>query len=342
MNILPKTPVSILQEMMVKKSITPNYELIHNGGGTHQNTFTYQVSCDGLTATGTGRCKKDAKHEAAKAMLEAIAKHISLPQLPASPSESPVRTPLPIIVPAPPKSPANVPFRNTIGELQDLCSTNNLDDPVYEEISDVGPPHARVFTVQCLVSTFVEKGIATTKKQAKHQAAQKMIDRIIAVVSDEGSDHMKDRNTKKEQMASEIAIARYPELTVNHEVMKSKVNWGLKVLNFHKRLKESFNEENLKIFQDKLEVLSNLVNKYNNNNNEELYSNLKQELESTLISSNIQFYYTSFASAHIGYIIGMQLSTAPDISEIGSGKSAIEAEVNAIKKIIDALQFFVN
>lgn len=118
--ILPKTPVSILQEMMVKKGTNLNYDLIHNGGGSHQNIFTYQVSCIGLTATGTGRCKKDAKHEAAKAMLEAIAKHTCLPQLPASPCESPIRTPVPMTVPVPPKSPANVPFRNTIGELQVL------------------------------------------------------------------------------------------------------------------------------------------------------------------------------------------------------------------------------
>ena len=117
MNV-PKTPVSILQEMMVKKGTAPSYELIHNGGGTHQNTFTYQVSCDGLTANGTGRCKKDAKHEAATAMLATIAKHNALPQLPASPCPSPVRTPLPMTLPVCPKSPANVPFRNTIGELQ--------------------------------------------------------------------------------------------------------------------------------------------------------------------------------------------------------------------------------
>lgn len=117
MNI-KKTPVSMLQEMMVKKGTAPSYELIHNGGGTHQNIFTYQVSCEGLTATGTGRCKKDAKHEAAQAMLETIAKHIALPQLPATPCDSPVRTPLPMTLPVCPKSPAHVPFRNAIGELQ--------------------------------------------------------------------------------------------------------------------------------------------------------------------------------------------------------------------------------
>lgn len=113
-----KTPVSILQEMMVKKQTVPNYELIHNGGGTHINVFTYQVSCDGLTATGTGRSKKDAKHEAAQAMLKAIAAHRGYPQLPASPAQSPLRTPLPPTVPEVQRIPPNVPFVNAIGALQ--------------------------------------------------------------------------------------------------------------------------------------------------------------------------------------------------------------------------------
>lgn len=113
-----KTPVSILQEMMVKNGTTPNYELIHDGGGTHVNTFTYRVTCDTLVATGTGRCKKDAKHEAAKSMLEAIAVHRNYPQLPASPAQSPVRTPISTVPTAAERPSPNTPFQNSIGSLQ--------------------------------------------------------------------------------------------------------------------------------------------------------------------------------------------------------------------------------
>jgi len=116
---MSKTPVSILQEMMVKQGMVPDYELIHNGGGRHVNTFTYRVICDGLTAIGSGRCKKEAKHEAAKAMLTEIIKHRNYPQLPAAstPAVSPARSPF-HSAPLPPKIPANVPFFNAIGELQ--------------------------------------------------------------------------------------------------------------------------------------------------------------------------------------------------------------------------------
>lgn len=116
-----KTPVSILQEMMVKQGMTPDYELIYDGGGSHVNTFTYQVTCDGLKATGTGRCKKDAKHEAAKAMLTEIAAHRNYPQLPpaSNPTDSPSRSPFRSIPVAPKQS--NAPFVNAIGELQVGC-----------------------------------------------------------------------------------------------------------------------------------------------------------------------------------------------------------------------------
>lgn len=113
-----KTPVSILQEMMVKKGGSPNYELIHDGGGSHENTFTYKVSCEGLKAIGTGRCKKDAKHAAAGNMLETIAKHNGLLPLPASPAKSPVRAPPPQPKPEPYVQDPNGPFVNAIGALQ--------------------------------------------------------------------------------------------------------------------------------------------------------------------------------------------------------------------------------
>lgn len=115
---MSKTPVSILQEMMVKNKITPNYELIHDGGGSHMNVFAYQVKCDDLIASGIGRSKKDAKHEAAKAMLETIATKRGYLQLPASPAQSPIRTPLLPIIPEISRIPPDIPFVNAVGALQ--------------------------------------------------------------------------------------------------------------------------------------------------------------------------------------------------------------------------------
>lgn len=39
-----KTPVSILQELLSRRGITPNYELVQIEGAIHEPTFRYRVS----------------------------------------------------------------------------------------------------------------------------------------------------------------------------------------------------------------------------------------------------------------------------------------------------------
>lgn len=47
----------------------------------------------------------------------------------------------------------------------------------------MGPPHARVFTIRCKVCSFEEDGRATTKRQAKYEAAKKMVFKIRALMT---------------------------------------------------------------------------------------------------------------------------------------------------------------
>jgi len=48
-----KTPVSILQEMCIRKGDVPQYELIHDGGGSHEALFKYRV----VVGESSGRLK---------------------------------------------------------------------------------------------------------------------------------------------------------------------------------------------------------------------------------------------------------------------------------------------
>ena len=68
----PKTPVSLLQELYVRKGITPKYDLVQIEGAVHEPTFKYRVTVGELVATGCGQSKKKAKHTAAKAMLDKL------------------------------------------------------------------------------------------------------------------------------------------------------------------------------------------------------------------------------------------------------------------------------
>lgn len=69
-----KTPVSVLQELLSRRGITPKYELVQIEGAIHEPIFRYRVYLNNdFVATGTGRSKKEAKHAAAKNLLDLLA-----------------------------------------------------------------------------------------------------------------------------------------------------------------------------------------------------------------------------------------------------------------------------
>lgn len=53
--------------------ITPNYELVQIEGQVHQPSFRYRVSFNDKDAMGVGKSKKEAKHAAAKALIDKLA-----------------------------------------------------------------------------------------------------------------------------------------------------------------------------------------------------------------------------------------------------------------------------
>lgn len=343
-----KTNVSILQEMMVKKGTVPNYDLIYDGGGTHINTFTYRVTCDGFVATGTGRCKKDAKHIAAKNMLETIAAARSYPQLPATPIDSPVRTPLPEKLPASPKISPNEPFLNAIGELKDLCAENELQEPEYNMISDVGPPHARIFTYQCVVSTFKEEGRAMTKKQAKHEASRKMLQRLIEVVSDLTNKESicaslkKDRDCLNQSDSAELAKRKYPEVT---KVPVKKVNLGVKLADYHLKLNKSFNEDSVPKRSEVLDNLQSLFQYVCDNHGKctpDYLDSVRSKLIEFLNLMNMQICRdVDECQNDVHKILILKVNSIPDIVESVVGQDLVAMELEAISNVLKSFQLFL-
>ncbi|XP_015432541.1 PREDICTED: interferon-inducible double-stranded RNA-dependent protein kinase activator A homolog [Dufourea novaeangliae] len=341
-----KTPVSILQEMMVKKQTVPDYELIHDGGGTHMNTFTYRVSCDGLSAIGIGRSKKDAKHEAAKAMLEAIAAHRGYLQLPASPSQSPQRTPLPPVIPETQRLPPDVPFVNAVGALKEVCGENNLQEPEYIQISDVGPPHAKIFTLQCKVANFKEFGIAKTKKQAKQEAAKKMLHKITDLVA-ESQDRQDPFNlefekNEEESTSNNMAKALYPSLS--NLPLQTKVNLGYKLVDYHCKIKDSFNVDMLDDFIDKLQCLNTQYELVRHSNvSEEFVQQFLLSLKTLLLTMELNVAIIPLrCKDNNNYVIAARLTTSPEIVQLALGATETEAKLNALVKVIKYVLFFIS
>lgn len=342
---MSKTPVSILQEMMVKQGMIPDYELIHDGGGRHMNTFVYKVVCDGLTATGTGRCKKEAKHEAAKAMLTEIINHRNYPQLPAastpavSPSRSPFRS-----APLPPKIPANVPFVNAIGELQDLCAENNLLEPEYFLTKDSGPPHARIFTIQCKVSSFVEEGVASTKKQAKHEAARRMVERIKGLVNEVNNIEDKEECLNSSTATDQIEIMNRNAEECYHTLTKStrKINLGIKLSEYHTKWRDSLEvDKRNKILEELHSIHFNKI--YNDADQfNELITETLSRLETILSEINIIVKTTDIIADENNFIKTIELNTCPILSQIGMGETKLEAFWNALSQMIECLKLFLS
>ena len=67
-----KTPVSLLQELYVRRGLTPKYDLVQIEGAVHEPTFKYRVTIGEIVATGCGQSKKKAKHSAAKSILDKL------------------------------------------------------------------------------------------------------------------------------------------------------------------------------------------------------------------------------------------------------------------------------
>ncbi|KAL6264507.1 hypothetical protein P5V15_004615 [Pogonomyrmex californicus] len=340
---MSKTPVSILQEMMVKQGMIPDYELIHDGGGRHVNTFTYRVSCDGLSATGTGRCKKDAKHEAAKAMLSEIAAHKNYLQLPAAntPVASPSRSPFHSIS-VPPKI-TNVPFVNAVGELQELCVNNNLEEPQYVLIRDHGPPHAKIFTIRCKISSFEENGTATTKKQAKHDAAKKMVDKIKYLVNNDlykekdEEDSSNSVTTDSIDMMTKCAEEYYR----TSSKMTKKLNLGIRLADYHIKWRDSLETDKRNKILEELESIfpNEMYNNLDEYNNESIVEKIAK-FEATLAEVDVTVNMKDIVTDnHVMQLI--ELNTCPILTQIGIGHNELEASWKALSLIIQTLKLLL-
>merc|ERR1719414_1221550 len=86
---------------------------------------------------------------------------------------------------------------NTIGQLQELCVHRGLPMPIYDLAAVDGQPHMREFAMTVRVGSLASKGEGTSKKDAKRDAALKMVAQIKALV---GEGKKIDPLTKKHSM----------------------------------------------------------------------------------------------------------------------------------------------
>ncbi|XP_071524085.1 protein Loquacious isoform X6 [Panulirus ornatus] len=171
-----KTPVSLLQELCMRRGISPKYDLLQIEGAVHEPTFVYRVTVGEFAANGSGQSKKKAKHAAAKAVLDIIiqggAAGAGGPAAGGTPGAPPELS-TQIVSPYDDGIPGN-----PVGSLQELCMARRWPPPTYDLTSEEGFPHERTFSIACTIGNTKEIGTGKSKKLAKRQAAYKMTQRL--------------------------------------------------------------------------------------------------------------------------------------------------------------------
>ncbi|KAL9926872.1 interferon-inducible double-stranded RNA-dependent protein kinase activator A homolog isoform X2 [Glossina fuscipes] len=181
-----KTPVSLLQEILSRRGITPNYELVQIEGAIHEPTFRYRVSFNDkdvpFTAMGAGRSKKEAKHSAARGLIDKLT-GVQIVDSQANVLNNNINIQDGIVDPGANNAAgsgdgADKVVGNPIGWLQEMCMSRRWPPPTYETETEVGLPHERLFTIACTILNFREVGKGKSKKIAKRMAAHKMWTRL--------------------------------------------------------------------------------------------------------------------------------------------------------------------
>lgn len=160
---MSKTFISLLQEVCFSKQLgAPTYNVIQD----IPLDFVVVVSTDmdEKTGTGSGRTKKEAKHNAAKELLEQLNLLKSL-----------------VKAEEPSKKKVNLDS-HAINLLGDFCLNHNLPMVEFRDLCATGPSNNPVFTVECKVSSIVRNGKGATKKGAKHAAAEQVFDTVKEVI----------------------------------------------------------------------------------------------------------------------------------------------------------------
>lgn len=211
-----------------------------------------------------------------------------------------------------------------------MCIENNLQEPKYRQINEVGPPHAKIFSIQCTVTTFKETGIARTKKQAKQEAAKKMLDKINELTTGLNIGIKKELDERKDY--SQIAKARYPALS--RLPTSRKINLGVKISEYHIHFKNLIDTEMQKELTEKL---ISIIPKNENDVSEEFVEDLLNKLRNVLAILGLDITTSVFPSIKENFVVTMRIDTSPSIVEFSVADTKIGAHMNTITKLIKTL-----
>lgn len=229
-----KTPITIVQEMCMRRHCSmPFYDLLADGTENESKIFSYSVKAFELEAFGSGKSKKDAKHEAAINLLAELKKIPDYQNDLLGMSD----------FKALPRPDCN-DGRDAIGQLLDICVSRDWPLATFDVQQACGAPHAPNFTVECRIASLVRIGSFSTKKGAKQIAAQEMLDVIQRMHANEEA-----MDGQSSQIAKITDVPASKHIQTYRELKKSDVKTylGIKLCDRHRFFKKLHPEQKEKM-----------------------------------------------------------------------------------------------
>lgn len=170
---LNKSEISQVFEIALKRNMPVNFEVLKEAGPPHMKSFVVKVSVGEFSGEGEGKSKKIAKKLAAIAVLEELRK---LPQLPVTDKMPPrIKKKTKSIIKLQ-TSPEYGQGINPISRLAQIQQAKKEKEPEYILVTERGLPRRREFVMQVSVIGQTAEGMGPSKKVAKRNAAEKMLE----------------------------------------------------------------------------------------------------------------------------------------------------------------------
>ncbi|XP_066558772.1 double-stranded RNA-binding protein Staufen homolog 1 isoform X2 [Amia ocellicauda] len=170
---LNKSEISQVFEIALKRNMPVNFEVLKETGPPHMKSFIIKVSVGEFSGEGDGKSKKIAKKNAATAVLDELKK---LPPLPSVEKVQPrIKKKTKSIVKLQ-TSPEYGQGMNPISRLAQIQQAKKEKEPEYSLVTERGLPRRREFIMQVKIGNQSAEGMGPSKKVAKRNAAEKMLE----------------------------------------------------------------------------------------------------------------------------------------------------------------------
>ncbi|XP_056294118.1 double-stranded RNA-binding protein Staufen homolog 1 isoform X3 [Pseudoliparis swirei] len=170
---LNKSEISQVFEIALKRNLPVNFEVLKEEGPPHMKSFVVRVTVGEFPGEGEGKSKKIAKKLAAAAVLDELRR---LPHIPSVEKTLPrIKKKTKSIIKLQ-TSPEYGQGMNPISRLAQIQQAKKEKEPEYSMVTERGLPRRREFVMQVTVCDQTAEGMGPSKKVAKRNAAEKMLE----------------------------------------------------------------------------------------------------------------------------------------------------------------------